>query len=207
MAMEFSEKLRELRKQSGMTQEQLAERLYVSRTAVSKWESGRGYPALDTLQQVAKVFSVTVDALLGGEEMITVAKADATERVKKSELRFFGIVDIFILTFLFIPFFSQIDGDRILSVPLIADGDLERWIMVTYCVLFSSLAALGVAELIVQRLCGQRQRFIVQVVSFAVHTLIILLLIMNREPYAAVFAFCLIAVKAAVMLKPFSAKK
>lgn len=38
--MEFCEKLQELRKHSGLTQEELAERLYVSRTAISKWESG-----------------------------------------------------------------------------------------------------------------------------------------------------------------------
>ena len=41
--MEFNEKLQELRKQRGLTQEELAEKLYVSRTAISKWESGRGY--------------------------------------------------------------------------------------------------------------------------------------------------------------------
>ena len=40
--MEFNEKLQELRKQKGLTQEELAEQLYVSRTAISKWESGRG---------------------------------------------------------------------------------------------------------------------------------------------------------------------
>ena len=42
--MEFYEKLQELRKSRGLTQEELAEMLYVSRTAISKWESGRGYP-------------------------------------------------------------------------------------------------------------------------------------------------------------------
>ncbi|MEE1197563.1 MAG: helix-turn-helix transcriptional regulator, partial [Acutalibacteraceae bacterium] len=42
--MEFSQKLQELRRQKGLTQEQLAAALFVSRTAVSKWESGRGYP-------------------------------------------------------------------------------------------------------------------------------------------------------------------
>ena len=42
--MEFYEKLQALRREKGLTQEQLARQLYVSRTAVSKWESGRGYP-------------------------------------------------------------------------------------------------------------------------------------------------------------------
>lgn len=40
--MEFNEKLQKLRKQRGLTQEELAEKLYVSRTAISKWESGKG---------------------------------------------------------------------------------------------------------------------------------------------------------------------
>ncbi|MBQ2681880.1 MAG: helix-turn-helix transcriptional regulator, partial [Eggerthellaceae bacterium] len=51
--MEFSEKLQELRKARSLTQEQLAEALYVSRTAVSKWESGRGYPSIDSLREVS----------------------------------------------------------------------------------------------------------------------------------------------------------
>ena len=46
--MEFNEKLLELRKQKGLTQEELAEVLFVSRTAISKWESGRGYPNIDS---------------------------------------------------------------------------------------------------------------------------------------------------------------
>ena len=43
--MEFHEKLQELRKQKNLTQEELSEILFVSRTAISKWESGRGYPS------------------------------------------------------------------------------------------------------------------------------------------------------------------
>ena len=49
--MEFHEKLQELRKSRGLTQEELAQALYVSRTAVSKWESGRGYPSIDIMVQ------------------------------------------------------------------------------------------------------------------------------------------------------------
>lgn len=48
--MEFHEKLQELRKQKNLTQEELSEILFVSRTAISKWESGRGYPSIDSLK-------------------------------------------------------------------------------------------------------------------------------------------------------------
>lgn len=64
--MEFQEKLQELRKQKGLTQEKLAESLYVSRTAVSKWELGSGYPNLDFLKAIARFFGITIDELLSG---------------------------------------------------------------------------------------------------------------------------------------------
>ena len=48
--MEFNEKLQQLRTGKNLTQEQLAEQLYVSRTAISKWESGKGYPNIESLK-------------------------------------------------------------------------------------------------------------------------------------------------------------
>ena len=65
--MEFGEKLLELRNGKGMTQEELAEDLFVSRTAISKWESGRGYPSIDSLKEISKYFSVSIDELLSSE--------------------------------------------------------------------------------------------------------------------------------------------
>ena len=65
--MEFHEKLQELRKSRRLTQEELAELLYVSRTASSKWESGRGYPSIDSLKAISAYFSVSLDNLLSGE--------------------------------------------------------------------------------------------------------------------------------------------
>ena len=62
--MEFNEKLQELRKNKGLTQEDLAEALFVSRTAISKWESGRGYPSIDSLKEIAKYFAGTAYGIL-----------------------------------------------------------------------------------------------------------------------------------------------
>jgi len=64
--MEFLTRLKDLRRQSGLSQEQLANRIGVSRQAISKWESGTGRPEIEKLVALADVFAVSVDALLGG---------------------------------------------------------------------------------------------------------------------------------------------
>ncbi|MBQ6535218.1 MAG: helix-turn-helix transcriptional regulator, partial [Firmicutes bacterium] len=69
--MEFREKLQELRKSRGLTQEELAEAIFVSRTAVSKWESGRGYPSIESLQELSRFFSVTIDDLICPKEIMS----------------------------------------------------------------------------------------------------------------------------------------
>ena len=65
--MELYEKLYELRRASGMSQEELAEKLGVSRQAVSKWESGATQPELGKLIELSKLYSVSVDELLSLE--------------------------------------------------------------------------------------------------------------------------------------------
>ena len=62
--MEFNEKLQELRKSKSLTQEELAKALFVSRTAISKWEQGRGYPGIDSLKEISRFFSVSIDDLI-----------------------------------------------------------------------------------------------------------------------------------------------
>ena len=102
--MEFNEKLQELRKQKGLTQEELSEFLYVSRTAISKWESGRGCPNIESLKALSKFFSVSLDELLSGEEILAIAETDHMQ--KESMLRdlIFGLLDCGIVLLLFSPF-------------------------------------------------------------------------------------------------------
>ena len=60
----FADKLKSLRAEKGLTQEALAEQLYVTRAAVSKWENGKGYPNIESLRQISRLFHVTVDELI-----------------------------------------------------------------------------------------------------------------------------------------------
>ena len=80
--MEFHEKLQQLRKQKGLTQEELTEHLHVSRTAVSKWESGRGFPNIDSLKAITAFYSVSLDELLSGEEILSISENDHKEKQK-----------------------------------------------------------------------------------------------------------------------------
>lgn len=65
----FGEKIKQLREEKGMTQQSLAEKLYVTRQAVSRWECGARYPDLLTAKKIAQVLEVSVDELLSGEEL------------------------------------------------------------------------------------------------------------------------------------------
>ena len=105
--MEFSEKLQELRKSRMLTQEELAEALFVSRTAISKWESGRGYPSIDSLKEISRYFSVTIDDLICSDEMMTVAENDKKEFVSKYVSLICNAQDILLAILLFIPAFGN----------------------------------------------------------------------------------------------------
>ena len=67
--MTFSEKISALRKQKGWSQEELAEKLMVTRQAVSKWESAQSMPDLDKLVQLSEALGVSTDYLLKDEQM------------------------------------------------------------------------------------------------------------------------------------------
>ncbi|MBT9671233.1 helix-turn-helix domain-containing protein [Secundilactobacillus kimchicus] len=66
MTIKFATQLKQLRQDHGMSQDQLAEKLFVSRQAISKWETGEGTPDLKTLVTIAGVFGVSLDTLILG---------------------------------------------------------------------------------------------------------------------------------------------
>ena len=92
--MEFHEKLQELRKSRGLTQVELAEDLYVSRTAISKGETGRGYPSIDSLKEISNYFSVTIDDLLSSEKLLSIAQTENKSNIRSICDLLLGILDI-----------------------------------------------------------------------------------------------------------------
>lgn len=70
--MQFHERLKEYRRKNGLTQEELAKNIHVSRSAVAKWENGLGLPGNDSLDEIAKLFGVTREDLLADRETETI---------------------------------------------------------------------------------------------------------------------------------------
>ena len=114
-----------MRKNRGLTKEELAQVLYVSRTAISKWESGRGYLSIDSLKEISNYFGVTMDDLL------------------------FGMVDLFSFILIVLPLYPKpIDG-YIFSVNLFSYTEttwFNRWI---YWIMFIALIGIGIVKIVI----------------------------------------------------------
>ena len=148
--MEFNEKLQELRKQKGFTQEELAEALYVSRTAISKWESGRGYPSIDSLKSIAKLFSVTLDELLSGDELLTIAEEDGRQKEKGIRDIVWGLLDFSVAVLFFLPFFAHRENGIIEEVSLLNLNTIVPHLKIVYLVLVLGIILSGVLTLALQ---------------------------------------------------------
>jgi len=104
--MELSEKIQKLRKEQGLTQEQFAEQLFVSRTAVSKWETGRGAPSMESLKQIANLFHITLDQLLSTEEVVVIAENENKDNMKRFASYIDGIINLSALLGLLLPLYK-----------------------------------------------------------------------------------------------------
>lgn len=70
--MLFNEKLKRIRKENNLTQEELSEKLNVSRQAITKWESGEGIPDIENLKQISNMFNISIDELVKEEKDINI---------------------------------------------------------------------------------------------------------------------------------------
>ena len=199
--MEFNEKLQELRKQKGLTQEELAASLYVSRTAISKWESGRGYPNIESLKAIAKFFSVTVDELLSTDEVLTIAEEYSRRKEKHFRDLVYGLLDICIALLLFLPFFAE-DADGIIqSVSLIALDGVQPYLKTAYLAVVSGMTVMGILTLTLQNCQAIAWVKSKTTISLTLGALLVLLFMISSQPYAAVFAFVLLTIKALILIK------
>lgn len=97
--MEIGKKLKEARTRSNLTQEQVAEELYVSRQTISNWENEKSYPDIISIIKLSDLYSISLDELLKGDEKM-IEHLDESTNVVKSNKKLIGAIIINILLFL-----------------------------------------------------------------------------------------------------------
>ena len=198
--MEFNEKLQELRKSRSLTQEELAEALFVSRTAISKWESGRGYPSIDTLKEISRFFSITIDDLICSDEMITVAETDKKEFVSKYISLICNALDILLAILLFIPAFGNGTASSE-TVTLFGLSGIAPWLRTVFVVLIGITILNGICGLIIAN-CNKSVWNSHRLVTGVVLSILsVTVFIVTRQPYAGIVCFAFLVIKGFLIAK------
>lgn len=199
--MEFNEKLKELRSSRGLTQEELAEALFVSRTAISKWESGRGYPSIDSLKEISTFFSVTIDELLSGEKLLSIAKKENKSNIQSLCSILIGFIDLFHFLLIVLPLYPDSMKGYIASVNLFGYIEISILNRMVYWGLFFLLMASGVIEIIVSKLKIEKVNKMIFIFSIVLSIIVVLFLALAAETYATALAFLLLVLKAGLYMK------
>lgn len=199
--MEFNEKLQELRKARGLTQEELAEALFVSRTAISKWESGRGYPSIDSLKQIANYFSISIDELLSGERLITIAENENRTNLKNMGNMLFGVVDIFSFIMIILPLYPNKIDDYIYSVNLFNYTQTAVFNLVIMWSFYLALILIGISKILLTQLNIEKGQKVITNISLVLGILAVLYLAMTRDAYAITVVFVLLIIKVMLLFK------
>ena len=197
--MEFNEKLQELRKQKGLTQEELAEILFVSRTAVSKWESGRGMPSIDSLKAIAGFFSVTIDELLSSGEVLTLAEKEAAQKRGKLCGQILGCLDCSAAILYVLPIFGQTVNGQIQEVSLFSLTETQLWLKVSYFVVIGLSVLMGILTLALQSrpdFAWEKQTIRG---SLLANLLLTFLFILSRQPYGAAISLIFLILKVLIL--------
>lgn len=199
--MEFNEKLQKLRKDRGLTQEELAEALFVSRTAISKWESGRGYPSIDSLKEISKFFSVTIDELLSTERLLSIAERENKSNIQKMCNLLLGIVDLFSFVLIVLPLYPNPVNGSIYAVNLFNYTETTSFNKLIYWIMFLSLIVVGAVKIVLTQCKIEKGQNIVTGCSMILSILTVLFLAMAKEAYAITLVFILLIIKGMLLFK------
>ena len=199
--MEFNEKLQELRKQKGLTQEELAESLYVSRTAISKWESGRGYPNIDSLKAISNYFSVSIDELLSSDALLTIAEEENKQRERNFRNMVFGLLDCSAAILFFFPFFGQRVDGIIQEDSLLFLTEVEIYVKISYLIIGFALTIWGILLLAFQNCTSTFWIQSKDKVSLGLSVIGAIFFMLSLQPYAAMFTFVFFVIKALMLIK------
>ena len=187
---EFNEKLQELRKARNLTQEELAESIFVSRTAVSKWESGRGYPSIESLKELSRFFS---------------AEGDKREFVGRYTSLICGMLDVMLVLLLFLPAFGNGPGDPS-AISLLALSGTSPWVKAVFAAVVAATIICGLCEVFVSYYDKSYRRRALLTIGIALSVACVAAFIVARQPYAGIVSFALLVAKSLLLIRRTNAR-
>ena len=196
--MDFVEKLKTLRKEANLTQQEVADKLYVSRSLYAKYESGIATPDKDMLQKIALLFNASVNDLVSCEEttFMVVEEHNTREKLKQITLITSIIVCSLFIVFYFIPVFQVYSY----KYPAPSGQQPERimTLMSSFSLLNSKGVPLGnftlgfcVVETVLSILCltiFNKSKIIVRYIAYVIFALVVFLIFMTVA-FSCGFAF------------------
>jgi len=204
--MKFNENLKYLRKKENLTQEQLAEKLNVSRQAVTKWESGQAMPDIANLKDISVLFGVTIDELIGDEKtrsattldkklkelpiqliIMTLTVLTVIEELGVNNVHIMALILILVLPLEALYIKKFLTNRRIINLTNTEDGKKARKRMVVQDTLKIGCIGLVLETLIyvVRRMQGLETQSILELISviaiYFIITAVVEILYLNKE--------------------------
>ena len=164
-------------------------------------QEGRGYPSIDSLKEIASYFSVTIDDLLSGEKLISIAEKENKTNIRNMCDLLFGIVDTCVFLLIVLPLYPNTINGYIYSVNLFAYTEITSMNRIIYWGMFIFLIVSGAIKVILTKFNIEKGHKFITNISMVFHILIVLLLAMTREAYAITVAFLLLVIKGQLLLK------
>ena len=195
--MELCNKIKKIRTDNKLTQEQFAEIMLVSRTAVSKWENGTCYPSIDSLKYMSKTFNVSLDKLLSSEEILEIANIENQSNISKYNSLLFCLLDIVRIIFIFLPLYSYKTNDFIYSVSLLNSNDLGTTLKIVFMLIFIMFLILGIIELIFNFKGNNK---LINKISIFLDVTSIFVLLFTKQPYVIALMFVIFIIKIVMLI-------
>ena len=190
--MELNKKIKQIRNDNKLTQEQFAEKMLVSRTAVSKWENGTCYPSIDSLKYMSQTFNISLDKLLSSEEILEIAKTENQSNISKYNSLLFCLLDIIRIIFIFLPLYSYKTNNFIYSVSLFNSNDLGTTLKIIFMLIYIIFLVLGIIELIFNY---KGNNVLINKISLFLDVISIFVLLFTKQPYVIALLFVIFIIK------------
>lgn len=192
--------MQRLRKDRGLTQDELADRIYVSRTAISKWESNRGLPSIDSLKVLSKFINVSIDTLLSDNELFDIVDNENKNTLSYFKDLIFGLLDCCYVLLYILPIFGLNVNGVVKSVSLLNLSNNQS-IKMLFMLVSTLGIIIGLLTLSLQKYDNDKWNQGKINLSLGINVISMYLFILTKQPYPGFLIVSLLFIKLFILLK------